>query len=121
MNGISLLSSNFIEVSKNEVFNNGDLASSDDEGAGILLFDSSNNRITKNEVSDSFDDGIALFGASTDNLISHNEVEDNGGSGLFLDFDSVDNLITFNEFKNNVDIAIDDLSGSNTYWKNKIK
>lgn len=132
LNGISLLSSSHIVVSKNEVYDNGFAAGTDDEGAGILLFGSSNNHISNNEVSDNFLDGIALFSiydeldqhltsGSTDNTITRNEIEDNGGAGVFLDLDSVDNFIAFNEFDDNAGGAWVDVSDSNTFWKNKKK
>lgn len=121
LNGISLLSSSFIEVSKNDVFNNGFSAGSDDEGAGILLLDSTDNEISKNKIRDSFFDGIALLDGSTDNEISDNKIEDNGGYGLFLDATSGDNSIIKNEFKRNTAGAINDLAGTNTYSKNRFK
>ncbi len=49
LNGISLFSSTLIEVSKNDVFNNGFLAATSDEGAGILLLNSTNNVVNNNK------------------------------------------------------------------------
>ncbi len=40
---------------------------------------------------------------------------------MFLDLDSVDNLIASNEFDDNVGAAICNLSGLNTFSKNKFK
>lgn len=97
LNGISLFSSSFIEVSKNDVYDNGFDAGSDEDGAGILLDDSTNNKI------------------------SDNKVEENASYGLYLDSHSFGNFITKNEFEDNVDGAILDLTGLNTYSKNKFK
>lgn len=121
LNGISLFSSSLIEVSKNDVRGNGFGAATDDEGAGILLLDSTNNCISDNEVSGSYLDGIALLDNSTDNAISDNELERNGGYGLSLDLSSIDNVVTKNEFKRNTSGAISNASGLNTFSKNKFR
>ena len=99
LNGISLFSSSSIQVSKNDVSRNGIEATSDEDGAGILLVGSTNNKI------------------------SENEVERNASYGLYLDSASIGNLITKNEFERNVDGAILDLSlsGANTYRRNRFK
>lgn len=71
--GISLVSSDFNNISGNDVDRNWD---------GIFLRNSTENRIVGNNVQRNEIDGIHLFYGSTDNLVRGNDLKENYGHGL---------------------------------------
>src|SRR5207302_2003210 len=87
LDGIALNQANCVQLLNNTVFNNNSDVS---ENHGILLQDSSHNKVVSNNVfgnGEAFlaDGGIIVDGAmSRGNLITQNEVSDNNGDGIAL-------------------------------------
>jgi len=93
---------------------------------------SSENIISKNEVSDSGRDGIQIQGDN--NVITNNEVEENGGAGIRLcgpsstpscvapggSVSADNNVVTKNETEDNAGGDILDFGGNNTLSNNEI-
>jgi len=68
---------------------------------GIFLQDADNASITGNSVSKSTEDGISLTVGTTGTLVANNESRKNGLDGIFVDSTSMNNTIRNNVLKQN--------------------
>ena len=115
--GISLHSSDFNNISKNEVNNNTNIGielydsnhnyMSENNinyngGAGIILASYSNYNEVFNNTINSNEPGISI-GSSYGNIITENSINDNTWCGIYIDDQSTCNRVSNNHFNGNID------------------
>ncbi len=87
-------------------------------GHGIVLNNVHESLVLGNEVSDSGEDGIALYGGASDNWVQGNEVSDSGRYGISVRVDASDNLIRGNTVSGSGSYDLHwDGSGTGNSWK----
>ncbi|MHA1522026.1 MAG: right-handed parallel beta-helix repeat-containing protein [Promethearchaeota archaeon] len=111
-NGISIISSENINISGNGVRENFVM--------GIILSDSKNNTISENDIYENLEYGISLI-ISENNTLSDNDVRNNFATGIFLS-DSKNNTISENEIYENLENGISFIiSENNTLLDNDVR
>ncbi|MHA1149944.1 MAG: NosD domain-containing protein [Promethearchaeota archaeon] len=92
---------------------------SSNTGAAVFLYNTSNGKITYNNLSSNKGGGIYLSAGSADNTIYENQIKDNGEFGISV-VNSDENIIVSNILEDNVRSIREKSSSSNTIRINKI-